>query len=86
MGHSDCADDQNNILKQVALGGGKRYFRPNTTVDEIAGTSNNRRDGQDFVSMWQSTVETSGERAKYVITRDELNEIDANEVDHLWGR
>lgn len=74
-------------LIDVALGGGKRYFRPDsTTVDEIdEGTTYYRKDGQDFVEMWLASTELTGEKAKYVISKEELDAVDPNDVDHLWG-
>lgn len=71
-------------LIDVALGGGRRYFRPNTVEDET-GTTYLREDGQDFVKMWQATTEMNGERAQYVTNKAQLDDVDPNQIDHLWG-
>ncbi|XP_049875870.1 membrane-bound alkaline phosphatase-like [Pectinophora gossypiella] len=76
-----CADTpaehrQDDIAKQlvhsfpgnqfrVILGGGRREFLPNTTLDED-GTPGRRSDGRDLIAEWRTAQAARGRRAQYV--------------------
>nr|XP_002129634.1 alkaline phosphatase-like [Ciona intestinalis] len=70
---------------QVALGGGRGYFRPNTTLDEEYKTNNFRTDGQELIEKWKNNMEDMGRNAKYVWNKQQFDAVDASSVDHLWG-
>lgn len=70
-----------NRLK-VILGGGRREFLPNTTVDE-EGTSGLRTDGRDLVAEWRQHKQALGEPHAYVWHRQQL--LNASEDGYLLG-
>ncbi|GER06432.1 alkaline phosphatase [Iodidimonas muriae] len=73
-------DDGDGI--EVALGGGRANFLPNTTPDpEKSGAMGWRSDGRDLTKEWQEKFD----RAAYVTSADELNALDLSKVDHLLG-
>jgi len=50
----------------VVLGGGRKYFMPNTTFDpEYVSKSNVRLDGKNLIDMWKQKNGKSG-KAEYV--------------------
>ena len=72
-------------------GGGLSYFIPNTKDVKIANQTMGlgaRKDGIDLIEKWkeQKSKQYSNDRKyKFVDTVQALNEVDANEVDHLFG-
>lgn len=69
---------------KVAMGGGRSYFQPNTTVDPEDGGSNvgRRRDGRDLTAEW---VATRGSGAAFVYNRAGFDAIDPAEATHVLG-
>ncbi|WP_417760852.1 alkaline phosphatase [Shewanella sp.] len=65
---------------EVALGGGRGYFLPNTVVDG-EGRNGRRADGNDLTSAWT----TSYSNAAYVWNKTEFDAVDTASVDHLLG-
>jgi alkaline phosphatase len=69
---------------RVALGGGRSYFLPSTTVDPEDGGSNRgrRRDGRDLTAEW---VQTRGTGAKFVFDTTGFNAADPASTPYLLG-
>ena len=67
---------------EVALGGGRSYFLPNTVADpEDAGTKGRRRDGRNLPVEWtQSRAD-----ATYVWNKAQFDAIDPKRTHHLLG-
>lgn len=67
---------------EVALGGGRQHFLPNTTADhEDAGRMGRRTDGRDLTAEWTARAE----RAAYVWNQAQFDAIDPERTDHLLG-
>ncbi|XP_073966382.1 membrane-bound alkaline phosphatase-like [Choristoneura fumiferana] len=67
---------------KVILGGGRREFRPNTTIDE-EGAAGRRGDGRDLVQEWEGRLE--GQDHSYVWNRTALLEATENPPEYLLG-
>ena len=66
---------------EVALGGGREYFLPETQSDpEDEGETGNRLDGRDLTAEWAAT-----EGAKYVWNKADFDAIDAKKTKRLLG-
>lgn len=69
----------------VILGGGRRQFTPNTTMDiEYPGVVGYRRDGLNLINIW-SSLKPQGANASYVWNRANLLNIDVAKTDYLLG-
>ncbi|OWF42220.1 alkaline phosphatase-like [Mizuhopecten yessoensis] len=88
----DCKDiayqliyDNNNI--NVVLGGGRRSFLPNTTVDPETGTvdKRQRQDGHDLIQIWKDIQRTKGRKYDYVWNKGQFDNINPSDVDYLLG-
>jgi alkaline phosphatase len=67
---------------EVALGGGRSYFLPNTQNDpEDAGAKGRRKDGRDLAAEW---TRTRGDAA-YVWNKAQFDAIDPRRTHHLLG-
>lgn len=67
---------------EVAMGGGRSMFLPNTTPDpEDAGKFGGRKDGLDLTQQWLSQYPKSA----YVYDKAGFDAIDAKHTDHLLG-
>jgi len=84
---SGCKDIARQLIEfpygdglEVAMGGGRRHFIPNTEVDG-EGKNGKRKDGRDLTAEWQANYDD----AAYVWNREQFEAIDADEVDHLLG-
>ncbi|MCZ4336318.1 alkaline phosphatase [Shewanella colwelliana] len=64
----------------VVMGGGRRAFIPNTTVDP-EGKSGRRADGRDLTAEWLSQYSN----AAYVTDRDSFLALDTANTDHALG-
>uniref|UniRef100_H2Z2U9 Alkaline phosphatase n=1 Tax=Ciona savignyi TaxID=51511 RepID=H2Z2U9_CIOSA len=87
-GCKDIAYQLYNALPniQVALGGGRRYFKPNGIKDDEYPTLDNyRNDGQDLIQKWKNNMVDLGRNAQYVWNSAQFHGVDASQVDHLWG-
>ncbi|XP_058056086.1 membrane-bound alkaline phosphatase-like [Anopheles bellator] len=68
----------------VALGGGSRHFYPTGTVDPN-GVPGHRADGRNLVDEWTRSMADRILRARFVHNRVGLNEVQAGQVDRLFG-
>lgn len=67
---------------EVALGGGRRHFLPNTMADhEDGGRMGRRTDGRDLTAEWTARAE----RAAYVWNQTQFDAIEPERTDHLLG-
>ncbi|KAI8439710.1 hypothetical protein MSG28_013404 [Choristoneura fumiferana] len=94
-GHADPAARQADIAMQlmnsypgnnfkVILGGGRREFRPNTTIDE-EGASGRRLDGRDLIEEWRARRAAAGVSHAYVWNRTELLRAAEDPPEYLLG-
>lgn len=68
---------------EVALGGGREYFRANTLIDpEDAGKFGRRKDGRDLTSEWTGKF---GANSAYIWNQAQFDAIDPNKTTHLLG-
>jgi alkaline phosphatase len=65
----------------VALGGGRTRFIPNTATDPEYGVAGKRKDGRDLTVEWT----TKHNNAQYVWNKVQFDAIDADTTDHLLG-
>lgn len=65
---------------EVALGGGRSYFLPNTITDG-EGSKGRRKDGLDLTSAWT----TRFQNAAYVWNQEQFDAVDTASTDHLLG-
>ena len=67
---------------EVALGGGRRHFMPDTMADpENEGEMGNRADGQDLPQVWLDKQPNSA----YVWNQEQFDAVDPAQTDHLLG-
>ena len=70
---------------EVVLGGGRRNFMKNTSVDpEYNTTYGKRKDGRDLISEW-TKKNTKDNRYKYVWRNKDFSLLNASKVDHILG-
>ncbi len=68
---------------EVALGGGREYFRPNTVADqEDAGKFGKRLDGRDLTAEWTTKY---GANSKFIFNKAEFDAINTSTTTHLLG-
>jgi len=65
----------------VALGGGRTRFIPNTITDPEYGVAGKRKDGRNLTTDWTS----KHSNAQYVWNKAQFDAIDPNTTDHLLG-
>lgn len=65
---------------EVALGGGRKAFLPQSTVGWIKGQKGERRDGRNLTQEWLQQ-----EKSAYVSSAEELEALDLSQVQHLLG-
>lgn len=84
-----CADIAKQFYKSsnmvtVALSGGRSFFRPNTTQDEVNPLARGERgDGEDFIQQWMDPEH--GENRQYVYSKEGLDNVDPISTDKLLG-
>jgi alkaline phosphatase len=66
------------------MGGGRREFRPTTTVDED-GNRGRRTDGADLIQTWESDKIERNVTFKYVWNRDQLLSLDPATTEYTFG-
>lgn len=67
---------------EVALGGGRGYFMPNTANDpEYPSQKGRRNDGRDLTQEWVSQYNNS----RYVWNKADFDAVDPKATDHLLG-
>nr|XP_018670967.1 endoderm-specific alkaline phosphatase isoform X1 [Ciona intestinalis]XP_026694117.1 endoderm-specific alkaline phosphatase isoform X1 [Ciona intestinalis]XP_026694118.1 endoderm-specific alkaline phosphatase isoform X1 [Ciona intestinalis] len=68
----------------VVLGGGRQYFKPNTTFDvEYTDRANLRLDGQDLIEVWKA--KQSDRNSAYVWNKEQFDQVDVAKTDSLLG-
>ncbi|KAG1667590.1 Alkaline phosphatase, tissue-nonspecific isozyme [Nymphon striatum] len=77
-------DDPGRNLK-VILGGGRRHFFPNTTLDKKSNKANVRTDGRNLVEEWMSDKAKKNSKSSYVTNLEEFNKVDLKTTDYLLG-
>ncbi len=88
----DCADIARQLIEfrdnvlgsdglEVALGGGRSAFIPQSVNDPETGDPGARVDGRNLASEWEQAYPN----ARYVWNRDQFSEIDPESTDHLLG-
>ena len=85
-----CADIARQLVEmrygdglEVAMGGGRANFLPNTVDDpEDEGKKGKRKDGRDLTKAW---LERYGNSGAYVWNKEQFDQIDPANVDHLLG-
>ncbi len=65
---------------EVALGGGRSYFMPNTVTDPEYGANGKRKDGRNLTAEWQSKF-----GGVYVWNKAQFDAIDPANTTHLLG-
>ncbi|KFZ37865.1 alkaline phosphatase [Shewanella mangrovi] len=65
---------------EVALGGGRSYFLPNTVTDG-EGATGRRADGNDLTAAWTENYSN----AAYVWNQEQFDAVDTTTTDHLLG-
>ncbi|VVC29115.1 Alkaline-phosphatase-like, core domain,Alkaline phosphatase-like, alpha/beta/alpha,Alkaline [Cinara cedri] len=91
LAHSRCANEAVDIARQlieketgrnlnVIMGGGRSKFLPNTTSPE-----GQRRDNRNLVEEWKNIERFTGAHKAYVEDRSQLNSVNTNETDYLFG-
>ncbi len=85
----DCADIASQLIDfpygngpEVAMGGGRRMFLPDTMVDpEIESLKGFRKDGRDLTAEWTA----SSDAAAYVWNSSGLNDLDLTKTNRILG-
>jgi alkaline phosphatase len=68
---------------EVALGGGREYFRPNTLPDpEDLGKTGRRKDNRDLTAEW---VKKYGKGSAFIWNQAQFDDINLNRTTHLLG-
>lgn len=87
-----CRDIAQQLIREnqqinVIMGGGRRYFLPNTTVDPETNTIDKyqRQDGLDLVQEWEDDKKDRGVGYKYAWNKDMFDEIDPRYTDYVLG-
>lgn len=66
---------------EVALGGGRTYFMPNTMTEQEYGAKGKRKDNRNLTAEWQSKFSN----AAYVWNKAQFDAIDPTTTKHLLG-
>ena len=70
---------------QVAMGGGRTMFLPNTTTDQEDQTKGKRGDNRDLTNEWQTMQYNKSRKYKYVSNKGEFDAIDPATTDYVLG-
>jgi len=54
-------------------------------VDELTNTKNGRKDGQELIEKWKTSMRSMGRTAQYVTRKSQMDNVNIAETDHLWG-
>ncbi|XP_072013014.1 alkaline phosphatase, tissue-nonspecific isozyme-like [Amphiura filiformis] len=88
VAESACKDIALQFLEnddiQVALGGGRKKFTPNTKKDPESKKYGQRKDGRDLIAEWVTAKSQLG-KAEYVWNQTRFDEVDPEKVDYLLG-
>nr|XP_039255968.1 alkaline phosphatase-like isoform X1 [Styela clava] len=75
---------ENSHQITVALGGGRKYFRPNNMPDVGYPQHNGTRlDGRNFVEEWLG--DAGSESRSFVWNKQQLEKVQPDSTDRLWG-
>ena len=69
---------------EVAFGGGRSSFLPNTTYDNSVGKKGLRGDGRNLPEEWVNKTNTT--KYEYVSNLSQFRSLKPNEVDHVLGK
>ena len=70
---------------EVAFGGGRKFFLPNTTSDpEYLEKFGRRKDGKDLTEEWKQ-MSTTNEKFEYVWNETGFKNLDPKKVKHVLG-
>uniref|UniRef100_A0A2H1VP42 Alkaline phosphatase n=1 Tax=Spodoptera frugiperda TaxID=7108 RepID=A0A2H1VP42_SPOFR len=72
------------ILRPVILGGGRREFLPNSTIDE-EGSRGKRLDGRNLIEEWQESKRARNASYRYVWNREQLLAAAEEQPEYLLG-
>ncbi|CAF1110649.1 unnamed protein product, partial [Brachionus calyciflorus] len=72
-------------LDKVVFGGGRKKFTPNNFTDEVSKRKGERIDGRNLIQEWKNKMESQKARYSYISNREELNNLNSNEYDHVLG-
>ncbi|KAK3774820.1 hypothetical protein RRG08_018811 [Elysia crispata] len=75
---------EDNHRIHVVMGGGRRCFLNNKTMDPVHNLPGKRADGRNLIKTWEARQEAKGARYQYVWNREQLQEVDDN-VEYLLG-
>lgn len=68
---------------EVVLGGGRDYFRPNTSADpEYSTAKGKRKDGRDLTAEWTAKY---GANSSYIWNQSQFNNVNTTTTTHLLG-
>lgn len=87
-----CRDIAQQLIKEnprinVIMGGGRRYFLPNTTLDPETNKTDTyqRQDGLDLIQEWKDEKKDRGVGHEYAWNKDTFDAIDARYTDYVLG-
>ncbi|ENM5739963.1 alkaline phosphatase [Vibrio mimicus] len=66
---------------EVAMGGGRTYFMPNSAPDPEYGNAGRREDGRNLITEWTNKYSDGA----YVWNREQFMNVDTSNVKHLLG-
>ncbi|CAM1311927.1 ALPL (predicted) [Pycnogonum litorale] len=78
-------EDEPGRNAKVILGGGRRHFLPNSTVDVLSKEQNLRTDRRDLILEWTTDKIESGYKSKYVNNLRQFQSVDPADTDYLLG-
>ncbi|CAC5370940.1 E3.1.3.1 [Mytilus coruscus] len=86
----DCTDIAFQLVNdnydiQVAMGGGRRNFLPNTTIDPEYRKMGRRQDGLDLTMRWKELQLARGRSHKYVWNNQQFDSINPMTTDYVLG-
>ncbi|XP_063409463.1 alkaline phosphatase, tissue-nonspecific isozyme-like isoform X1 [Mytilus trossulus] len=86
----DCTDIAYQLVNdnydiQVAMGGGRRNFLPNTTFDPEYGRQGKRQDGIDLIERWKEMQSARNRSHQYVWNNQQFDSIDPMTTDYVLG-
>ena len=69
------------------MGGGRRNFMPNTSVDpEYKDSKGKRLDNRNLINEWMEDKSKTGASYDYVWNKTKFEQVDPAQTDYLLGR
>lgn len=59
---------------------------PNNFSDPITKKTGDRIDGRNLIQEWEDKMKNENKKFKYLTTRDELNNLNSKDFDHVFGK